>query len=251
MIKFIPAFTNRNDISRDECRWRHSTGHASLAATADTFNRHMPKYVQNYVIDDVRGMSSNPVRTTGLSECWFYSIEGFWDAFAEPRYADFRVDEQRFLDINDLLLVFASAATIFGRGQDSSFKFFKFYSRKSSVSAKEFRHCWENEFAAAATFDTGLRGVTRAYVQNRPIEGVSHTFPVSRTCDAVDEFWIDDLDVLPGSIDADRDLSEKVGLASLTNSSVTEEVVTRTKVLWDLGERPLTALPKIAITESR
>jgi hypothetical protein len=72
---------------------------------------------QNYVIDDVRGMSSNPVRTTGLSECWFYSIEGFWNAFAEPRYADFRVDEQRFLDINDLLLVFASAATIFGKAR--------------------------------------------------------------------------------------------------------------------------------------
>jgi hypothetical protein len=111
-MKFIPVFTNRKDISRDECRSRYAIGHAQLAATVPEFNRHMPKYVQNFVIDALPFQLAAP-RIAGISENFFYSLEGFWNAFAEPRYSEFREDEARFADFDDLMLVFSSPLFIF------------------------------------------------------------------------------------------------------------------------------------------
>ena len=242
MIKLIAAFSNPNDVSRDESRSRYRNSHGRLAASVPEVNRHLPKYVQNVVIDDLPLFKNVGPNIVGISEIWSYSVEGMSDGFAEPRYSEFRRDEMTFADLGDLILICSSPAFIYGVGQDTPHKLFRFYNKARGVAESSFRKVWEVDYASAIAFDPRIRAVSRSYVQDRPIRNLKHSFPVVREFDAADEFWIDDLNVLPELLAAEQALAERIGVSKVFSLETKIEVVTRANLLWDFGENPSAAL---------
>jgi hypothetical protein len=244
MIKFMPVWKPRPGRTRGECLDHFRYEHSRLACSVPEFHRHMNKYVQNFVLDDLQAQGGFSTTWAGIAENWFYSLEGFFDAFAEPGYAVFREDEKRFVDMDDLLLVAANPYFVFAPSNDRHFKLFRFGYFKQASNAVAARKFWETTYAAAVAMEHSLRTVARAYVQNRRVE-FAHTFPVARSCDTVDEFWLDSLDGVPELLRIEQDIRDRVGYDKIMQVSSQISVVTEAKVLWDLGEDPKVGLSRI------
>lgn len=238
MLKFMPVFTNRKDISRQRCLDHYRCRHGKLAASVPEFSRHMVKYVQNFLMEEDRDKGVAGSAYVGVSECWFYSLDAFWTAFAEPRYAELREDEKLFLDLDDLLLVAASPSHIFGPTEDCAVKLFRFMALDYTVDPAAAKIYWETGYSAAVRDDRRLRRVIRSYVQNRPMEGFVHNFPAAKGCDAADEFWFDHADALPDFFAAEAALRQRSGHDRHFDAARTIQFATTTKLLWDLGEDP-------------
>jgi hypothetical protein len=211
------------------------------------FNRFMPKYIHNYPITDgvgPRGELSTDYAS--LSEDYFYSLPAFHRAMAQPCYEVFREDEVKFANFEELLLVAATEAPVWGqRGEDTAFKVWRFADYRDGVTPEDGRMFWEVDYAMAAARDPHMREVTASYVQNRPIDDFSSSFPDSRSADLCDEFWLNSLDYVPAFLDAERDLRGRLGYDDVVDSESAVMFVAEAKVLWALGEDPAAAFPRI------
>lgn len=240
MLKFMPVWANRADLPREQCLRHYRDKHGRLCASVPNFNRHMCKYVQNLVIDGTSPHGA--IRTLGVSECWFYSLEGFWKAFAEPDYAPFREDEKRFSDFDDLLLVAASPAHIFGPTGGTPLKVMRFANVREGLDRDEARRFWETDHARQAAYDDRFRRPVRSYVQNRPNKGFAHDFPVSRECDIAEEFWLPHREFWEEAIASEAALRKRTGYDEVFDAETRIEFLADSKMLWDLGETPANAL---------
>jgi uncharacterized protein (TIGR02118 family) len=240
MLKFMPVFANRPDLTREESRRHYRDKHGRLCASIESFNRHMCKYVQNCVIEGTSPHGNT--RTVGVSECWFYSLGGFWKAFAEPRYKALREDEVRFSDFNDLLLLAAAPSHVFGPSGGTPVKIMRFATVRPDVDSAEARRFWEADYAREAAGNARLRRAVQSYAQNRPISGFAHDFPVSRTCDIAEEFWLSHRDSWEEAIAAEAELRRQTGYDVLIDEATRMEFLVDSKMLWDIGEKPSNAL---------
>ncbi len=246
MLTFLPLVKPREGLTVAQSHEHLRYEHARIVSSEVEFNRHMPKYVQNFAL--AQGLGPNRTLTTDYSsvaECVFHSLHGFWEAFAEPCYAKLREDEQRFAAFDGLLLVAAAPSRIFGPADDTPYKLWRFGTLRDGLDADEGRDFWETSYAAAVAGEERLRVVLTSYVQDRQIRGFTHNFPASRSCDVTDEFWIESLDVLPEFLSAEAELRERNGYNDRFDLEAEIQFVAEAKVLWDLGEDPRTGLSRI------
>lgn len=247
MLKFLPLVKPRVGMTIEECQDHYRHNHSLIATRESEFNRFMPKYIHNYPITGGVGPHSElSTDWASLSEDYFYSFQAFQRAMAQPCYAVFREDEVKFANFDELLLVAAHEAPVWGqRGADTAFKVWRFADYREGVSAEDGKMFWEVDYAMAAARDARLREVTEAYVQNRPIDNFSSTFPDSRGADVCDEFWLNNLDYVPAFLEAERALRERLGYDDYVDADSTILFVAEAKVLWALGEDPAAAFPRI------
>jgi hypothetical protein len=247
MLKFLPLAKPRDGLtaaeSQDHLRYEHSR----LCVLDPAFHRHEPKYVQNFIFCD--GVGPDHALATDYSsvaENVFYSRDSFTDAYAEPSYARMREDEVRFATFEDLLLVATTPSVIFAASpRDSAFKVWRFSSFRAGADVARATKAWETGFAAAVQQDARIRSTTEAYVQDRVVRDLDNTFPEAKTCDAVDEYWISSLDVLPEFLEAEHQLRADAGLDDLFDAGAEIRFVSETKLVWDHGEDPRSALSRI------
>jgi hypothetical protein len=90
--------------------------------------------------------------------------------------------------------------------------------------------------------DERLRRVVTSYVQNRQ---TGFAIPTSMTCDIADEFFIEHVDRMPEFLAAERALRERLEYARAVDTEHQIEIVTESKLVWDLGEDPLLGLTRI------
>jgi len=243
VLKLIPVFTPRSGMSVQECHDYLRLRHARLCASVPSFNRHMCKYVQNFAIEGT--ISAAGASFGGAAECWFYSIEAFEQAFAEPSYAKFREDEQRFGDLTRLMLVPAEPTQVFGPDDPPRLKVMRFMNFREGVDRGEAWQFWVADYAREAVHDKRLRLAATSYVQNRPLSGVDHSFPTLLTCDAAEEFWLSHRDWWPEFVAAEQDLRERTGYDDLFAVDTRVEFLAESKSVWEVGQDPADALPAL------
>jgi len=239
MLKFLPLVKPPVGMSTEDCSYHYRWNHSSVVTQAIEFNRYMPKYIQNHPLTG--GVGPDGVLATeycSLSEDYFYSLDGFKRAFEDPAYEPLREDEVKFANFDELVLVAATATPVFGPARDSSFKVWRFANFGDGVDATKAKLFWEMTYAAAVARDERLRRVAVAYVQNRKIDNFSSSFPESASADLVDEFWIQNLDVMPEFLEAEQELRESIGHEDWIDPSSTIMFVSEAKLLWDFGEDP-------------
>ena len=245
MLKFLPLAKPRDGLtpaqSQDHLRYHHSR----LCALDPEFNRHEPKYVQNFIFSD--GVGPDRVLATeysSVAENIFHGPDGFADAYGEPSYANMREDEVKFATFDDLLLVGTTPSPIFGNSlQDTAFKVWRFACLGDGADAEQARRVWQTTFATAMAGDQRVRQTVDSYIQDRPFP-LETNFPETKTADLVDEYWIRSLDMLPEFLEAERELREQSGIDAYLDLETEIRFVSETKVVWDLGEDPLAALPR-------
>lgn len=245
MLKFLPLVKAPAGMKTEDSAYHYRWNHSSVVTTATEFNRYMPKYVQNHPLRN--GVGPDGVLATdycSLSEDYFYSMDGFKRAFADPAYAPLREDEVKFANFDELILVAATAAPVFGPARDSSYKVWRF-ANFGNVDSEKARLFWEMTYAAAVARDERLRRVLVSYVQNRKIENFTSTFPDSASADIVDEFWIQSLDVMPELLEAEEALRKKIGHEKWIDPASTIMFVAESKLLWDFGEDPGSAWSRL------
>lgn len=242
MLKFIPVFEARAGMAASACLDHYAKNHGRLAASNVEFNRHVPRYIQNYAIGTDTELAG---KALGASEVWFYSLAGFWESFQEPRMAEFRADEERFVNLERLLLVAAQPAHIFGPFSGASFKMMRFLRRREGVSAEEANRFWEIEYARAASGDKRLRRAVDSYVQNRPAPGFTHDFPTSRSCDIAEEYWIRHPHCHDEALAAETELRERTGYAAYFDVGAEVAFLAASKTVWELGEDPARGLSRL------
>jgi hypothetical protein len=238
-------------MTTEESAYHYRWNHSSVVTQAVEFNRYMPKYVQNHPL--TRGVGPDGVLATdycSLSEDYFYSLDGFKRAYEDPAYAPLREDEVRFANFDELVLVAATAVPVFGPARDTAFKVWRF-ANFGDVDKQKARLFWEMTYAAAVARDERLRRVLVSYVQNRKIENFTSTFPDSASADLVDEFWIQNLDVLPELLEAEQELRERIGHERWVDPASTIMFVAESKLLWDLGENPSAAWSRLRRWEDK
>jgi hypothetical protein len=246
MLKFLPLVKPREGMTIAECLDHYKYNHSLIATEQADFNRFMPKYVHNYPLTAGVGPRGElSTEWASLSEDYFYSFAAYQRAMGLPCYEIFREDEVRFANFDELRLVAATAAPVFGPAEDTAYKIWRFADYGDGVSNDDGRMFWEVEYAIEVARDERLRRILTSYVQNRPVDGFSTSFPDSRGADVCDEFWIKSLDLVPEFLEAERDLQERLGFAERIDASSTDFFVAEAKVLWDLGEDPAAAFPRI------
>lgn len=239
MLKFLPLVKAPVGMKTEDSAYHYRWNHSSVVTQATEFNRYMPKYVQNHPL--TQGVGPDGVLATdycSLSEDYFYSVDGFHTAYRDPAYEPLREDEVKFANFDELILVAATAVPVFGPAMDTAFKVWRFANFGQDADLEKAKLFWEMTYAAAVARDERLRRVLVSYVQNRKIDNFTSTFPDSASADIVDEFWIQNLDVLPELLEAEGVLRERIGHERWIDPASTIMFVAEAKLLWDFGEDP-------------
>lgn len=243
MLKLIPVFTPAMGLTVQECHDYLRLHHAHLCARVPSFNRHMVKYVQNFGIEETISEGSG---VGGCVECYFYSYEAFEQAFSEPDYAQFREDELRFGDLERLILVPADPTTVFGPGDGvPPLKVMRFANFREGVDTAAARRFWVADFAREAVHDRRLRLASKAYLQNRPLPDIAHSFPTTRTSDITEEYWLAHRDWYPEFLAAEQELRARTGYDEFFDVTTAVQFLATVKSVWEVGQDPAEALPAL------
>src|SRR5882762_8303236 len=157
MMKLSVAFGIKPGLTQAEFRTRYEDGHSAKVDSVRTFNIYMRKYVQNYVFDTACEFPRRSPPLRGCSEIWFDSMRTFQTAYQLPDYQLLRVDEQRFVDFDNLVISFATEAPIFLREKTPRIKVLRFIQRAPTVSLEAFSGFWQQTYAQAVGSSRELR----------------------------------------------------------------------------------------------
>ena len=191
MFKLIACVPRRKGMSYQDFLDHYRYNHAPKVTALHTFTRHTRSYVQNYSLKDRRLPFTAPAdaRFDAVTELWFDSSDDFKAAYDEPDYmTDLRVDELRFVNLDDAIIIVSDEVTIVDGAEDgASIKSFVFRRRPKGMSMPEFQREWQRRFASSLIQSAEFkRGVTR-YVQDHTISGGG--LPGVSDYDLVDIFW--------------------------------------------------------------
>lgn len=231
MLKLSVAFGINSGLTQAEFRTRYEVGHSAMVHSVKTFNRYMRKYIQNYVFDTACEFTRRHPPLRGCSEIWFDSMAAFQTAYRVPDYQLLRVDEQRFVDFENLVISLAAEATIFQRAKLPRIKLLRFIQRAPSVSLEAFTEFWHGSLAQAIGGSSEVRSQATAYIQNRSVVGDENPFPTSQVVSGIDEYWLDSPDSLPALIGAEKAARADLGEDQYVDTGRSHYIVTETRVV--------------------
>jgi hypothetical protein len=249
LIKLHPIWKHNPARTVAECQDHNRLEHSRLAASVRDINRHVCKYILNFTVAVDHADFATPDEWAGVAEDCYYSLDGFRDAFAEPAYAQFREDEVRFANLDELILVAAVPCTLLGAYQSTSFKIFRVNWFQDAIADHAARKNWEIDYARAISHDPRIKQIVSGYIQNRPVD-FDHNFPPSvRLADALDEYWIDSLDLLPEFLEREAELRAATGYDQIFSSDKRIQLAAKSRLIWDLGEEPEIAFERVRRSE--
>jgi hypothetical protein len=231
MMKLSVAFGIRPGLTQTEFRTRYEDGHSAKVNSVRTFNIYMRKYIQNYVFDTACEFPRRSPPLRGCSEIWFDSMQTFQTAYQLPDYQLLRVDEQRFVDFDNLVISFATEAPIFLREKTPQIKVLRFIHRAPTVSLEAFSEFWQQTYAQAVGSSREVRSHATAYIQNRSVVGDENPFPTSEVVSGVDEYWLDSRDSLAALISAEKAARAELGEDQYVDSGRSHYIVTEPRLV--------------------
>lgn len=157
---------------------------------------HAPKrYAQNRVVDGSfrqGGPAGDPfaLNRDFVTEIWFNDPAEAMNSVQQPFYLEqLRSDEDRFVDQASVVkLAVKERAVVAPTKRAGSIKLFSFFTKSPSVDALRFLQAWRECSEAFANSEAGRRCLGQ--VQNEVLHRPGDTAWV----DAVDEYWVADLD---------------------------------------------------------
>ena len=113
-VKLVGFLRRKAGCSRDEfsAHWEHV--HGPLFLGIEEVSAHVTKYVQNHVIEDFTGVMGD--RYDGVVEIGLTRIEDAHRVFAQNHRDVVRSDEERFVDLEDMIVVVTDEVLLYEDG---------------------------------------------------------------------------------------------------------------------------------------